>query len=198
MPAVTHRTMPFILALLVLSMGPTALAGRMPHPEGTLTLADRRLVAGREIVIGGEKFGRGGQLILELVSLNGRVRLGTVTTDSSGGFHRAFDVPADLAAGSYRLVAIAGDGDEVASLRIEVLAATSSTPPAGAHEDTDAHAADHAHAPADSGLDHGTEPTGEPLDLDRARSPLITGSLLALIGLLVVGGVFLLRKPHTI
>jgi len=39
------------------------------------------------------------------------------------------------------------------------------------------------------------EPSNEPLALERARSPLVTWSVVAGIGLAVVAGAVLLRRP---
>lgn len=93
------------------------------HPQGTLKLADRKLVPGSTVTKGGEKSAGGGQLEIVLVGLAGRFRLGDVTPDSVGEFTQSFAIPADLDVGAYRLVAIATDEDEVASLNVELLAA---------------------------------------------------------------------------
>lgn len=97
-------------------------------------------------------------------------------TDSAGAFQHLLRLPATVAEGSYRLVAVAADGDEVASLDVTVLKA--------------AEAAEHA------GHDMMNEPTGEPLALERAKSPLVTAGALAGIGLALVAGVVLLRRPR--
>ncbi len=98
-------------------------ADALRHPEGTLKLAERQLVAGSTVPIRGEQFADHGKLELLLVGVAGRFRLGDVTADSVGGFAKSFDIPADIELGTYRLVAIATDDDEVASLNVEVLAA---------------------------------------------------------------------------
>ena len=149
------------------------------HEEGVLKLASRALVAGDSLPVKGEKFTKRSPLTLALAGMAGRLSLGTLQTDSTGALTAIVLVPRDAAAGSYRLVAIAEDGDEVASLDVTVSAAA---------------ATDHAAMPSHEGMEM-DEPSSEPLALDRARSPLVTWSVVTGIGLAVVGGVVLLRRP---
>lgn len=146
-------------------------------PRGTLKLASRTLVPGGTVQIDGERFARGKTLELVLIGLDGRIRLGDVIADSVGRFARLFDTPADLDAGPYRLVAIAADGDEVASLNVELMAAPEEPEAGDAHPEA-------------------AEPTGEPLALDRAESPWVTGGALVGIVFALVAGGLLLRKPR--
>ncbi len=125
-----HRSLPGralivgSLVAVIASIPATAIAAdALRHPEGTLKLADRQLVAGSTVPIRGEQFAEHGKLELLLVGVAGRFRLGDVTADSVGGFSKSFDIPADIEVGAYRLVAIATDDDEVASLNVELLAA---------------------------------------------------------------------------
>ena len=153
--------------------------GALVHEEGTLKVADRSFVPGSTVQIGGEKFSRGGKLDLVLVGVAGRFLVGEVTADSAGGFSASFEVPMDIAVGAYRLVAIATDGDEVATVNVNMLAA----PP----------------APEDHGQseDHeGAEASAEPLSLDRAHSPLVRGGAIVGIVLALAAGGMLLRNPH--
>ena len=103
------------------------------HPEGVLRLSDRHLVQGSTVQIGGEKFSENGNLDLVLVGVAGRFTVGKVTADSVGGFESSFEIPADLEVGSYRLVAIASDGDEVASLNVDLLGQPEAGPTDGAN-----------------------------------------------------------------
>ena len=153
--------------------------GALVHEEGTLKVADRSFVPGSTVQIGGEKFSRGGKLDLVLVGVAGRFVVGEVTADSAGGFSASFEVPMDVAVGAYRLVAIATDGDEVATVNVNMLAAPA--------------------APEDHGQseDHGgAEPSAEPLLLDRAHSPFVRGGAIVGIVLALAAGGMLLRKPH--
>ena len=146
------------------------------HEEGTLKLADRRLAPGTSIQIVGEKFARGSRLTLALVGVAGRFELGDVEADTAGAFTKSFDLATDLAAGSYRLVAIAPDGDEAASLTVEVFVAAQPVE-------------------QESMPDAGSPPTAEPLALDRAGNPWVTGG--AVVGIIFafgLGGLLLRRS----
>ena len=167
--------------------------GAMAHPEGTLKLASRQLVSGSTVLIRGEMFAERGKLQLLLVSVAGRFQLGEVTADSVGGFAESLEVPANLALGAYRLVAIATDEDEVASLNVELLAAAPEADEENEHAGAGAGAANHSE---DGEHAEAGEPTDEPLSLDRAGSPLVTGgAVVAILFALVTGGL-LLRKPE--
>lgn len=145
-----------------------------PHGKGTLKLADRRLAPGTEIQLVGEKFGNQRRLSLSLVGPAGRVALGDVALDAKGGFTTSLHLPTELAAGPYRLVARATDGDEVAALDVEVVSVPAPAVTA---------------APSDHDA-----PSAEPLPLSRARSPWVTGGVLVGIMFAFAGGVFLLRR----
>ena len=162
------------LVAVITSVPATTIADdALRHPEGTLKLAERQLVAGSAVPIGGEKFAEHGKLELLLVGVTGRFSLGDVTADSVGGFAESFDIPVDLELGAYRLVAIATDGDEVASLNVELLAAAPS-----------------------SDEDAGHAPTDEPLILDRTGGRWVRGGAVVGIMIALVGGGLLLRKPQ--
>lgn len=177
-----------LAAAITVTPAAAITADAIRHPEGTLKLAERQLFAGSTVPIGEEKFAEHGKLELLLVGVAGRFRLGDVTVDSVGGFAESFDVPADLELGAYRLVAIAADGDEVASLNVELLAATSDADEEQGHAEGAGHSEDGEHA-------EGAEPNDEPLALDRPGSPWVNGgAVLAIIFAAVAGGL-LLRKP---
>ncbi len=180
------------LAALVATVPAAAIASdAMVHPEGTLKLASRQLVSGSTVQIGGEMFAERGKLQLLLVGVAGRFQLGEVTADSVGGFAESFEVPANLALGAYRLVAIATDEDEVASLNVQLLAAAPEAAEENGHGEAANHSEDGEHAEA-------AEPTDEPLSLDRAGNPLVTGgAVVAILFALVTGGL-LLRRPQSI
>lgn len=183
-----------LVAVITSIPAATIAADARRHPEGTLKLAERQLVAGSSVPIGGEKFAVHGKLELLLVGVAGRFRLGDVTADSVGAFTESFEIPADLDVGAYRLVAVAADGDEVASLNVELLAESPASAEGGGHaEDDRGHAEDgHSHD-AESAED---APTDEPLILDRAGSPWVWGGAAVGIIIALVGGGLLLRKPQ--
>ena len=182
------------VAALVAAAPAVAVAnGAMAHPEGTLKLASRQLVSGSTVLIRGEMFAERGKLRLLLVGVAGRFKLGEVTADSVGGFAESLEVPSNLALGAYRLVAIATDEDEVASLNVELLAAAPEADEENEHAGAGAGAANHSE---DGEHAEAGEPTDEPLSLDRAGSPLVTGgAVVAILFALVTGGL-LLRKPE--
>ena len=183
------------LVAVITSIPAAAIAtDALRHPEGTLKLAERQLVAGSTVPIGGEKFAEHGKLELLLVGVTGRFRLGDVTADSVGGFTESFDIPADIDVGAYRLVAIAADGDEVASLNVELLAESPAPDKGpGLSEDDGGHVEDGRSHDAESPED---APTDEPLILERARSPWVRGGAVVGIIIALVGGGLLLRKPQ--
>ncbi len=178
------------LVAVIASIPATAIAAdALRHPEGTLKLAERQLVAGSTVPIRGEQFADHGKLELLLVGVAGRFRLGDVTADSVGGFAKSFDIPADIELGTYRLVAIATDDDEVASLNVEVLAAVPDPDEEPGHAESAGHSEDGEHI-------ENAEPTDEPLTLDRAGSPWVRGGAVVGIIIALVGGGLLLRKSQ--
>ncbi len=150
----------------------------LPHSGaihgGVLKLADRRLIPGNEIRLVGEKFEHGSVLILQLVGMSARVPLGEVHADSLGAFVQNIPIPPNVMPGSYRLIAIATDGDVAAGLDVEVLAP-------GPEEQTPAR-------------EETQNPSAVPLALERARSPLVTGAAVTGIIVALAFAVMLLRR----
>ena len=148
------------------------------HEKGVLTLATRQLVPGDSVETTGEHFGRGAALKIELVGIAGWTRLAEVRTDSLGAFRWTLIVSPDVPPGSYRVVAVAADGDEVASVDVSVVARASSAMPSHLHEENG--------------------PSARPLALVRARSPWVTRGALAVIVLAIAGGAMLLRRSPAV
>ncbi len=168
-----------LLALALLTVGQRRAAA---HEDGVLKPATRDLTAGDSLAIAGEKFGARSRLALALVGMSGRIELGSFDTDSAGAFTSRVLIPRDAAPGSYRLVAMASDGDEVASVDMTVAAALA--------------AADRGAAADHDATDMADAPSNEPLALDRARSPAVTwGVVGGILVALAVGGT-LLRPTH--
>lgn len=159
------------------------VASAEAHEKGVLKLASKTFRAGDSLAVSGEKFSAKDELTIVLIGANGRVALGDVPTDSAGKFRQTWLVPATIAAGQYRLVAEAIDGDEVASLDVAV-----SAPGAMAEMPGMEHASGHEGMQMD--------PTGAPLALDRARSSAVTGTAIAFIVVCAFAGVWLLRLPR--
>lgn len=150
------------------------------HEEGVLKLPSAVLTAGTTVRLTGEQFTKGGRLKLVLVGVSGRSDVAEVRADSAGRFTNELSVPGNLAAGAYRLVAIASDGDEVGALDVEVVFRAADAPAAA--ESHEGHAS----------------PTAEPLPLARAKSPLVTGgALITIVLALTLGGTMLYRNRHT-
>jgi hypothetical protein len=171
------RTSGLILAgVLVLLAGAPRRAAA--HGEGVLRLASRQLSAGDSVRAVGEKFGGKTTLTLALVGVDGRVILGEVRSDSAGAFAQYVRIPSDARPGVYRFVVIAADGDEVATLDVAV-SPMRSAPAEEVEYDRNEIAA----------------PTAEPLELDRARHPAVTGGAVALMVLALMLGGALLRRP---
>ena len=144
------------------------------HEKGVLKLAMRQLVPGDSVGATGEHFGRRATLRIELVGIAGRMRLADVRADAQGGFRQALVVPVDAKPGTYRVVAVAADGDEVASVDVSVATHPLSPVPTPAHVEA--------------------VPSTRPLVLTRARSIWVTGGALAAIVLAFVGGAVLLLR----
>jgi hypothetical protein len=161
-----------VTGMLVLTPAPATA-----HGEGVLKVGSRQLVAGSTLRIAGEEFGGGAKLTLVLVGVRGRFELGEVATDSAGAFANEFAVPGDLPNGAYRLVAVASDGDEVATLDVAVAAVAPLGEPGATDEE------------------ERSVPTAEPLELDRAGSPWVKGGTVVAIVIAIVTGGALLRRP---
>jgi len=145
------------------------------HDHGVLKLASRQFVAGDSLHVVGEKFARRSASVLLLTGVHGRIRLQEVRADTGGTFGAMLYVPPDVAPGSYRLIAIASDGDEVAALDVAVVSARPVASATSHHESE--------------------MPSAVDLTLPRARSPWVTGAAVAVIMLSLIGGALLLRSP---
>ncbi len=179
--AMMHRTGAAVgLLALLATLGWAAPV----HEKGVLELARRELAAGDTVAVAGRKFAPNGRLTLTLVGTGGRTVLGEVSADAAGAFQANVWLPAGIPSGSYRLVAVAADGEEVASLDI-VLSAPAMTQQHGLGE----------HG-ADTGADQAM-PSAQPLRLERARSPAVTGTAIAgIILMLGLAGIWFRRPRH--
>lgn len=163
-----------------------ALIGASPaHEEGVLRLPSRMLVAGDSVRLRGENFGGSVRLRLRLTGVAGTVAVTTVRADTAGAFTSWVTVPGSVAAGAWRLIAVADDDDVVASLEVQVTAAAPAAHDMAGMDDL-------------AGMDHEDGmPTGEPLVLDRARSPAVDWGVR--LGILVTAalGLALLRRSES-
>lgn len=147
------------------------------HDHGVLKVASRQLVPNDSVHVVGEKFARRSSLVLFLTGLHGRIRLQEVRADTGGAFAAMLHIPSDVAPGSYRLIAIASDGDEVGTLDVSVVSARPVTSTTSHHENE--------------------MPSAVALTLSRARSPWVTGAAALVILLSLIGGALLLRPSAT-
>lgn len=169
-------------------------AAELAHPRGALKVATLSPRAGDSLAVSGRQFAGGDILTIALVGVTGRIPLGEAPTDTAGAFRRSFLIPASAKLGAWRLAAEAIDGDEVASLDLNIVAGTAATPmelamPSGMKMDMK------MHMQMDMKMD--AAPTGAPLELSRARSGIVTGVAWALIVTCAFAGAVLLRAPRT-
>ena len=171
-----HAALSMTLASTVALLGATSDALNA-HEQGVLKLASRELIAGDSARVLGEKFARRSTVTLFLSGVRGRIRLQEVHADTGGRFGATLHIPSDVVPGGYRLIAIASDGDEVASLDVAVVSARPAVSAASHHESE--------------------MPSAVGLALLRARSPWVTGGAVVAIALSLIGGAWLLRRPST-
>lgn len=127
------------LLVLLLALAPAlglAASAARAHEDGVLRLASGVVTAGGSVAVSGENFARNTTFRLVLKGALRDYELGSVDADAGGAFSRDLTIAADVARGTYRLVAMAPDGDEAAAVDLEIAAAL--TPPqeaadAGAH-----------------------------------------------------------------
>jgi hypothetical protein len=168
-------------------LGVVAVAGTTlaaVHEEGVLKPATRALTAGDSLALKGEKFTKNSSLRLQLVGVGGELTLLEVRTDSTGAFSTRVLIPVETAAGAYRLVAIASDDDEVASLDVTVAMADM----AAEHDDMGGH----------DEMEMADEPSAEPLALDRARSGLLTWGVGGGIAVALAMSVMVFRRKDPV
>ena len=144
------------------------------HEKGVLKLATRRLMPGDSVGSTGEHFGQRATLTIELAGIAGRTRLAEVRSDAQGRFRQALVVSSDVQPGTYRVVVIAADGDEVASVDVSVVT--------------------HALPPVPTPAYVETAPSARALALTRARSIWVTGGALVAIMLAFAAGAVLLLR----
>ena len=147
---------------------------------GQIKLASKHLMVNAAFELTGTAFAKKEPFTILLVGTAGRIKLGEVNSDSAGKFKLTVTVPAGTKPGSYRLMLEASDDDEAATTDVMVMAdegmAVAGEHDAVQHEDMDM-------------------PTNDPLELTRARSPLVTGGAVVTIVLaLAMGGVLLRRN----
>ncbi len=154
----------FVFVSAVLLSLFVALPAAQAHGGGAISVQPAVAAAGSEIQLTGSELEAGSELVITLSGLSYQAELGTVTVSSEESFQETFKLPADTKPGVYQIQATSEDGDTYTT-EITVEAA-------GASTDESVHAA---------------EPSAEPMQLDRSRSGLEWGVILA--ALVISGGV---------
>lgn len=116
----TRLTTGTLVLLAVLALGPAEAAA---HGDATLKGPDGPVAAGREISLRGSGFEPGESHRLILRGTLDDFELGTGTADPDSTFTVEVAGPIGARPGRYRVVALAPDGDEVATLDLPVTAA---------------------------------------------------------------------------
>jgi len=154
--------------LLALGVG-VAVMAHEGSGEEALEVEPNAVTAGDSVIMAGSGLEPDNDRILVLVGQGLTVDLGTVRTDGEGMFSEELTVPSHLPAGTYELRAI---GDETLTVPLAITAA------AGAGE--------------------AASPTGDASELvvERQRSPLELGLILALVAVAAIVGVLLVWRAE--
>lgn len=107
-----------------------------PEPKPALTLSSASVRAGNDIVVSGTGFEPGQKIAFELRS--DPVALGSLTADASGVLSGSFRIPAGTPAGAHTLVALNAESEIVASVALQVAAASGDAVSGGAAGGEDA------------------------------------------------------------
>lgn len=163
-------------ALLALPLAPASAAQLTAHDEAVIESARSSVPAGDVLTLTGKDFTAGESYALRLLGALSEYDLGEVEPEEDGTFELELSIPVAVSAGAYQLVAVAGDGDEVARMDLHVLAPnTMADDQAGAaHEGSGARSDD--------------------IRIERDRSGLEWGAIGLLVGLAGGLGVGLLRR----
>ncbi len=175
----TQMSRVFLLFLLLWTVPAVA------HEKAVLSSPESSVTAGGILTLRGSDFGKDETYRLKLTGALTEYDLGEVTADRAGVFSVEIQLPRGVRSGTYRVIAVAPDGDEVASLDLTV---AGSSPPPGAEaehklavQDTPEHSAQTPAARADE------------MPIQRPRSGIEWGIIGLLVGLSGGLGVSLLR-----
>ena len=161
--------------LMLLALSTAAL-----HGGGKLKLASKHLMVNAAFELSGTEFAKKESFTILLIGAAGRTKLGEITTDTAGKFATKVTIPASAKAGSYRLILEASDDDEAATADVMVMVE-----------------GEMAATPEDHDHEQMEMPSHDPLTLDRARSPLVTGgAVVTILAALTLGGLLLRRNGH--
>lgn len=169
---------------LLVALAMPALA----HEKGAIYLASKTVGRGGELVLRGERLPKSGIIRLQLRGTLETFSLGEQRIDTAGRFQGKVSLPAQVAAGTYTVVALASDGDVVA--RADLIVTQAAAPAPGAMADMD-----HAGMPGMTDSS-GVHPTAEMMDVPVNTSGGEWAVIAAIIGLSAAGGLVLLARPR--
>ena len=153
------------------------------HGQGQLKLDTKTIAPGAALHLTGAKFAKNEALDVLLAGPGGRTQLKHILTDSTGAFHDFVIIPEGSAPGSYRIVLVASDDDEVGQADVQVTGGGAQTSGGQSGE------------MAGHDMAHMGGASAEPLALPRARSPLVTGgAFLTILLALGIGATAVLRS----
>src|ERR1041385_4999449 len=90
-----------------------AVISLVAHGTGQLKVDSKTLTPGQVLHLTGAKFPKNEPLDVLIAGPTGRTQLKHIQADDKGGFKDFVVIPADMKPGSYRIVLIASDDDEV-------------------------------------------------------------------------------------
>jgi hypothetical protein len=93
------------------------------HEKGIIRLDSKQVPVGGELGLQGEKLPKSATVRLELRGTLETITLSAVRTNAAGKFQAHLPLPSEARAGSYTVVALAGDGDVVARAALVIVAA---------------------------------------------------------------------------
>ena len=150
------------------------------HPEATLKSPVSSVAAGSELALSGEEFLAGDPVKLVLRGVFNEYPLRDITPEDGGVFSIKLPIPIEVGDGEYRLVAIASDGDVVASLDLTILPAAPAT--------------EQEHEIAGDDGDAGLMARADERPIERTRAGMEWGLIGLLIGIAGGAGVSLIRR----
>lgn len=176
------RATTILTVLLVAVLGPAKLAA---HGEATLESPSSSVAAGGSLTLNGAGFAPGQVHRLVLRGSLEEHELGGVTPEADSTFTAQLSIPADARPGQFRLVAVAPDGDEVATLEMPVRAAERTS---GASE------GGHGEVASGSPASSAPRARADEIRIERSRAGLEWGVIGLLIGLSGGLGAALLKR----
>jgi len=161
----------FFLSILSMSLF-IGLPSVWAHGGGTIAVQPAVAPAGTDVLLQGEELEANSELQITLSGLSYETKLGVATVGIDGTLQLTLSLPKDTPAGVYQIQATSAD-DDVYTTEITINAVSGTTP----------------------ALSQATEPSAEPMQLDRTRTPWEWAVILfAIISSASLGLLLVLRK----